>query len=118
MDVKYSKPKMLTIFKTTRTYRILIFGLLILLLSSCKERRSSEYVLRASHMVNKNYWWYKAFAYFSEKIASSLKRSSTVHLEKEWKGPCSTKLACVAWGIFKEPGYMTSNRLIKHPDHW
>jgi tripartite ATP-independent transporter DctP family solute receptor len=44
---------------------MLAFSCLVLV-CQCKDRNEPEFLLRASHLVNENHTWYKAFEYFGE----------------------------------------------------
>lgn len=46
--------------------KVFTLALFVFLFSSCQEKKSPEFVFKASHLVNENHTWYKAFAYFSE----------------------------------------------------
>lgn len=52
-----------SVFKSLKHY---IFLLSALLLCQCKSGKEPQYLLRASHLVNENHTWYKAFVYFGE----------------------------------------------------
>lgn len=47
-----------------RFYSVLIIALT--LLTQCSNKSEPEFLLRASHLVNENHAWYKAFEYFAE----------------------------------------------------
>lgn len=52
--------------------RILFAGLFfILLFTGCEKKNEPEFLLRASHLVNENHTWYKAFEFFAETIEES-----------------------------------------------
>ncbi|SHJ62256.1 TRAP transporter substrate-binding protein [Pseudozobellia thermophila] len=66
MNTKCLNQKKLADRKIFRIAYAIFVGALFVLLASCQEKKSPEYVFRASHLVNENHTWYKAFAYFSE----------------------------------------------------
>jgi TRAP-type transport system periplasmic protein len=48
-------------------FQLVVFAFLALtFLSECKDKNEPEFLLRASHLVNENHTWYKAFDYFGK----------------------------------------------------